>query len=127
MNDAVGAVAIDDGAVRAGTVNGERISNVEIAECGGRICGHLFLQMIDKMPNPDPREPEHLAYLTSFFVEPDLRDRGVGAALMQQLEAFAQRSDVEKILIVGTTPRSRSLYARRGYQSAPDLLQKIVM
>ena len=115
------AAPLIDGFLRAGRWH------AWIAECGGRICGHLFLQMIDKMPNPDPREPEHLAYLTSFFVEPDLRDRGVGAALMQQLEAFAQRSDVEKILIVGTTPRSRSLYARRGYQSAPDLLQKIVM
>jgi GNAT superfamily N-acetyltransferase len=91
-----------------------------IAECGGRLCGHL----IDKMPNPDPGEPERLGYLTSFFVEPDLRERGVGAALMQELEAFAQRSDVEKILIVGTTVRSRSLYARRGYGSASDLLQK---
>jgi GNAT superfamily N-acetyltransferase len=97
-----------------------------IAECDGRICGHLFLQLIDKMPNPDPREPEHLAYLTSFFVEPGLRDRGVGAALMHQLEDFAQRSDVEKILIVGTTVRSRSLYARRGYAPAPDLLQKVL-
>ena len=95
-----------------------------IAEHDGRICGHLFLQLVDKLPNPDPREPERLAYLTSFFVEPDVRDRGVGAALMQQLEAFAQWSDVEKILIVGTTVRSRSLYARRGYASAPDLLQK---
>src|SRR5438309_5122600 len=89
-----------------------------IAEHDGRICGHLFLQLVDKMPNPDPREPERLAYLTSFFVEPEVRDRGVGAALMQQLETFAQGGDVEKILIVGTTERSRSLYARRGYASA---------
>ena len=35
-------------------------------------------------------------------------------------------TDVEKILIVGTTVRSRSLYARRGYASAPDLLQKVL-
>lgn len=97
-----------------------------IAESDGRICGHLFLQLIDKMPNPDPREPERLAYLTSFFVEPGLRDHGVGAALMEQLETFAQGSDVEKILIVGTTVRSRSLYARRGFAPAPDLLQKVM-
>jgi GNAT superfamily N-acetyltransferase len=97
-----------------------------VAERDGGICGHLFLQLIDKMPNPDPREPERLGYLTSFFVEPELRDRAVGSALMQELEAFATRSRVEKILIVGTTQRSRSLYARRGYASSADLLQKRV-
>ena len=97
-----------------------------IAERDGRICGHLFLQLIEKMPNPDPREPERLGYLTSFFVEPELRDRAVGSALMEELEAFALHSGVEKILIVGTTQRSRSLYARRGYASSADLLQKLV-
>ena len=33
---------------------------------------------------------------------------------------------IQKILIVGTTRRSRSLYARRGYASSPDLLQKVL-
>jgi GNAT superfamily N-acetyltransferase len=90
----------------------------------GDLCAHVFLQLIDKLPNPDSTEPELLGYLTSFFVEPELRGEGVGSALLDALESHAAERGVEKILIIGNTVRSRPLYARRGYVSGPDLLQK---
>ena len=92
----------------------------------GELCAHVFLQLIDKLPNPNAGEPELLGYLTSFFVEPQLRGAGVGSRLLDALETFAAERGVEKILIVGNTVRSRPLYARRGYRGGPDLLQKVL-
>lgn len=95
-----------------------------IAGDEGTIAGHVFLQLVDKLPNPAPEEPERLAYLTSFYVQSDLRGGGVGTRLISALEEFAVECGVEKIVIVGTTPLSRTLYARRGYVSTADLLEK---
>ena|SRR5438132_3340896 len=97
-----------------------------IAEHESRVIGHVFLQIIEKLPNPSAGEPELLGYLTSFFVDAALRDQGVGSALLDELERQAAALGVEKILIVGTTERSRPLYARRGFRQTPDLLQKRV-
>ncbi len=95
-----------------------------IAEQGDAVVGHLFLQLVEKLPNPSPSEPETLGYLTSFFVEPDSRGGGVGGRLLDALESFAARAGVEKIFMSGATPMSRPLYARRGYRSSDDLLEK---
>jgi GNAT superfamily N-acetyltransferase len=95
-----------------------------LAEHEERVAGHVWLQLIDKLPNPMLDEGELLGYLTSFYVEPQLRGRRVGTRLIDALEVFAADSGVEKIVIVGATPLSRSLYARRGYVSTPDLLEK---
>ena len=44
--------------------------------------------------------------------------------MLDALEAHAAKRGLEKIIISGTTPLSRPLYARRGYESTPDVLEK---
>jgi len=95
-----------------------------IADSDGRVSGHIFLQEIDKLPNPSPDEPELIGYLTSFYVEAPLRGSGVGSRLLDELESHAAERGLAKIIISGTTPLSRPLYARRGYESTPDMLEK---
>src|SRR6185437_355643 len=52
-----------------------------IAEEGGAVLGMVWVQFLEKLPNPI-REPELHAYLTSFYVRPPARNRGVGSALL---------------------------------------------
>lgn len=61
--------------------------------------------------------------MTSLFVEPEARGRGVGAALLEAAlrECEARRVDA---VILWPTERSRRLYARHGFAARRDLLER---
>jgi len=44
-----------------------------VADDGKRLLGHVCVQLIEKIPNP-VNEPELHAYLTNFYVIPEMRD-----------------------------------------------------
>src|SRR5687768_1067991 len=52
-----------------------------VAEDAGRLVGTIWLQIIEKMPNPGA-EPEHHGYISNLYVEPPRRDAGLGASLL---------------------------------------------
>lgn len=90
-----------------------------VAEEAGTIVGNLWLQRLEKLPNP-VAEPEEHAYVTNVYVVPERRDARIGALLLEAALAWCRRSDVDAVLLWPST-RSRSFYARYGFGVRDDL------
>ncbi|MET0132250.1 MAG: GNAT family N-acetyltransferase [Kibdelosporangium sp.] len=92
-----------------------------VAEDDGVICGHVFLQSVERMPEPT-RTSAPIGYVTNFYVVSSRRDRGVGSALLQALDEYT-RTENFNTLVVWPSERSAALYRRAGYQSPAELLE----
>lgn len=95
-----------------------------VAERDGAIAGHLWLQLIEKIPNPAP-ELEFHAYVTNVYVRESARGAGVGAALLETALAWCRAQRVDSV-ILWPTPRSRALYARYGFSEPDDVMEAIL-
>jgi GNAT superfamily N-acetyltransferase len=84
--------------------------------------GTLWLQLIEKLPNPVGHRDYH-GYVTSVYVVPHLRNAGIGSALLQACvrEAESRRLDA---LFLWPTERSRPLYQKHGFRVRGDLLER---
>jgi predicted N-acetyltransferase YhbS len=83
------------------------------------IVGHVFVQFVEKIPNPVP-EAETLGYLTNLYVAPPLRNQGIGALLLRAALAACEEMDVETVFLRpsrGSVP----LYLRHGFMDAAFL------
>jgi len=83
--------------------------------------GNLWLQLVEKIPNPSAGEPELHAYISNFFVLPDHRNRGGGAQLMEAALAECRAQNVDNIFL-WPTEESRSLYERFGFEVSDRVL-----
>lgn len=83
-----------------------------VAEPDGVVRGHVWVQLVPKVPNPAD-EPESHAYLTNMFVEPEHRSRGLGSALLERAVDRCREEDVDS-MILWPTEESRPLYRRFG-------------
>jgi ribosomal protein S18 acetylase RimI-like enzyme len=83
--------------------------------------GTLWLQEIEKLPNP-VGHPERHGYVSSVYVIPESRDLGIGSALLQACAADAGARGLDA-LFLWPSDRSRPLYHRHGFE-AGDLLQR---
>jgi GNAT superfamily N-acetyltransferase len=93
-----------------------------IAEADGRIVGTIWLQIIEKLPNPVDEAEIH-GYITSVYVEPSMRGFGIGSMLLDAAIDACSREGVDA-LILWPTQRSRSLYERYGFAVRDDLLER---
>ncbi len=85
----------------------------------GKIIGNLWLQVMEKLPNP-VSEPEHHAYITNVYILPDCRNEGLGALLMDAALEWCRNSDIDAVFL-WPTDRSRSFYQRYGFSVRDDL------
>lgn len=92
-----------------------------VAEVDGRVCGHVFLHVIEKVPDPYPG-PMVLGYVTNFYVAPAQRGHGLGSLLMAALRAHARAENFDT-LVVWPSERSASLYQRTGFANPGELLE----
>lgn len=92
-----------------------------VAEENGELVGAVWLQLIEKIPNPRS-EAEHHAYLTNFCVQESARGKGIGSSLLAAALEWCQTSDVNAV-ILWPTDRSRSLYARHGFAVCEDIME----
>ena len=92
-----------------------------VAEGGGRIIGNVWLQLIEKIPNPTPERERH-AYLTNLFVRESERGRGVGSTLLAAALGCCEVETVHAV-ILWPTQRSRPLYLRRGFRPPADMVE----
>lgn len=95
-----------------------------VVENEGEIGGHLWLCLIEKIPNPVPELERH-GYITNVYVRDPLRGRGAGAALMETALAHCRQERVDSV-ILWPTARSRTLYARHGFSEPDDILETIL-
>jgi GNAT superfamily N-acetyltransferase len=91
-----------------------------LLEANGAAAGNVWLQLVEKIPNPG-KERELHAYLTSFFVRPEYRGHGAGSRMLSALVGECAALAVDTIFL-WPTARSRSLYTRHGFTEANSLL-----
>jgi ribosomal protein S18 acetylase RimI-like enzyme len=86
-----------------------------VAHADGRLVGCLWLQLVEKVPHPSRGRWERpIAYVTNAYVEPGLRDAGLGTRLLDAALEFAREHEVAEA-VVWPTPRSVSFYRRAGF------------
>lgn len=93
-----------------------------IAEAGGEAVACLWLQRIEKIPNP-AAEPEWHAYVSNFFVAPEVRGSGLGSRLLEGALAWCDAHGCDAV-ILWPSARSRPLYERHGFALRDDLLER---
>ncbi len=95
-----------------------------LAEQDGEILGNVWIELIEKMPNPIA-EPEENGYLTNFYVLPRARGTGIGTALLDAALEWCRAREVHVVLLWPTT-RSRPLYERHGFAPPSALMENVV-
>ena len=92
-----------------------------IAEREGTTIGAVWVQLIEKIPNPIAA-PECYVYLTNFYVRPEERGQGFGSQLLAEALSWTRSNNAELVLL-WPTERSKSLYARHGFVTADDFME----
>ena len=90
----------------------------------GVIDGQLWLQPIEKIPNP-VAEPELHAYISNVYLRPHQRGSGAGGALVATAMAWCRANGIDAV-ILWPTPRSRPLYARHGFHEEGAVMEAVV-
>jgi GNAT superfamily N-acetyltransferase len=93
-----------------------------VAESAGRIVGTVWLQLIEKLPNP-VAEAEYHGYISNLYVDPGRRGAGLGSGLLDTCVQFCVHHAVDAILL-WPTARSRPLYERHGFAVRQDLFER---
>jgi len=103
----------------------ERLENESwlawVAEADGQVCGQVFLQVIEKVPDPYPG-PTVLGYVTNFYVTPAHRGQGLGRLLLDALNTHTRAENFDT-LVVWPSERSAPLYERTGFATPQELLE----
>src|SRR5689334_23653097 len=112
-----------------------------IAECDETTCGNVWAQLVEKIPNP-AAETECYVYLTNFYVRAEHRGQGIGTLLLSEVLAWSKANNfgqgigtllLSEVLawskannahavILWPRERSKTLYARHGFDAANDLM-----
>jgi GNAT superfamily N-acetyltransferase len=93
-----------------------------VAVLGTTLVGSVWLQLIEKLPNPVGHRGFH-GYVSSVYVVPELRGAGIGSALLDACLAEADALQLDA-LFLWPTERSRALYLRHGFAVPEDLLER---
>jgi GNAT superfamily N-acetyltransferase len=92
-----------------------------VLDNGKQLLGHVCVQLFEKIPNP-VNEPELHAYVTNFYVVPEMRSHGLGKRLLKKALSWCQARGTDAI-ILWATPGSRSLYRRCGFVEPTDIFE----
>ena len=92
-----------------------------VIDDGKQLLGHVCVQLFEKMPNP-VNEPETHAYLTNFYVVPEMRGRGLGGKLLNNALSWCRAQGADAV-ILWATAESKSLYRQCGLLEPADILE----
>ena len=92
-----------------------------IVEDGDQLLGHVCVHLFEKMPNPVNEREVH-AYLTNFYVVPEMRGRGLGRRLLNEALSWCRAQSTDAV-ILWAAPGSKSFYRRCGLLQSDDLLE----
>jgi len=93
-----------------------------VAERQYDLVGGLWVQLIEKIPNPSD-EPEEHAYISNVYVRDVARGSGIGSALLDAALAWCDERPVHSV-ILWPSVRSRPLYERFGFTFADGILER---
>ena len=77
------------------------------------LVGAMWLHTVHRVPVPGKRAGP-IGYLTNVYVEPDHRNTGVGARMLDRVTAWCRQEGFSAV-IVWPTERSRPFYGRAGF------------
>lgn len=89
-----------------------------------RLIGALWLQLVEKIPNPRA-EPEFHGYITNFYLEESARGQGIGTRVLTEAIDWCKAREVHAI-ILWPSDQSRALYERHGFAVRADVLELIL-
>jgi GNAT superfamily N-acetyltransferase len=92
-----------------------------VACAPGEPIGMVLVQLVEKVPNP-VREAENIGYVSSLYVRPRWRSRGIGGALLATALDFCRGSGVDNV-VLWPSPRSIPLYQRHGFRSVGEVME----
>jgi GNAT superfamily N-acetyltransferase len=104
----------------ASSLASEQVWRAYVVDDASVIVGNIWMQIIEKMPNP-VGELERHAYVTNFFVQPDYQNRGHGSRLLTALLADCELLGVDATFL-WPTARASPLYERHGFSSHSRVL-----
>lgn len=90
------------------------------AEFDGALVGTLWIQLVEKIPNPG-RERERHAYVTNVYVQPERRGAGIAGRLLDRARAWCDEQQVDTMFL-WPSDKSRPLYARHGFVASDAIL-----
>jgi N-acetylglutamate synthase-like GNAT family acetyltransferase len=93
---------------------------VWVLERDAAIVGNIWLEIVEKLPNPNVETELH-GYVTNFFVRPQHRNAGAGSRLLQAVLEDCRRSEVDSVFL-WPSERSRPLYERFGFVHPSEML-----
>lgn len=93
---------------------------VWVLDHAGDVVGNVWLQLVEKLPNPNADRELH-GYITNFFVRPQHRNGGAGSRMLRAVLDECERSGVDTVFL-WPSERSRSLYERHGFTGASAIL-----
>jgi GNAT superfamily N-acetyltransferase len=67
------------------------------------ILGHVFIQVIEKIPKPSA-PADTFGYVTNVCMHPSYRNAGVGSQLMEKVKTWARRRDLEFLVLWPSGP-----------------------
>ena len=93
-----------------------------VLDDGDQLLGHVCVQLFEKVPNPIHDEPELHAYVTNFYVVPEMRRQGLGERLLNTALSWCRARGTDAI-ILWATPGGKSLYRRCGFVQPADIFE----
>ncbi len=91
-----------------------------LAEQDGQIASHVFVQMVEQVPNPLDSY-RYFGWITNVYTRPAYRNRGIGSALLRHVIDWAKGQQFES-LNLWHSERSVPYYERLGFVHTPDEL-----
>jgi GNAT superfamily N-acetyltransferase len=88
-----------------------------VARADGQLVGAMWLRTVSRVPAPGKRAGP-IGYLTNVFVTPAHRNAGLGARVLDRVEAWCHEAGYSEVIVWPTEP-SRSFYLRGGF-GRPD-------
>jgi GNAT superfamily N-acetyltransferase len=93
-----------------------------VLDDGKQLLGHVCVQLFEKIPNPVHDEPELHAYVTNFYIVPEMRTQGFGKRLLNKALSWCRARGADAV-ILWATPGSKSLYRRCGFVEPTELFE----
>ena len=103
--------------------SGSRPWRCWVLDDGKRLLGNVCVQLFEKLPNPVKDEPEIHAYVTNFYVIPEMRSQGFGKRLLDKALSWCRAQETDAV-ILWATRESRSLYRRCGFAEPAEILEQ---
>jgi GNAT superfamily N-acetyltransferase len=85
-----------------------------LVEADGDVAGMAWLMVAERVPSPERRH-RRCGDVQSVYVLPELRDRGIGAALLEVVLAEARTLELEHVTVHSSDGAVR-FYQRAGFQ-----------